>query len=266
MLEFDKKCNSFIIFLSTIKLIMIKKTLITILSLLLISSSYANSPLKGDSVMTPNSGVYSGALQNNSQNIVTPGYTSTNTNEFHYGTCPAGFTYHGNSQYPFQVRTVTTYYLGGIYAGQSASGWSDLDFDCTKMEYQTIGCPTNYTGTQSQSRLVSTRDGALDYGAWNTYSSNCTYVPPVVCSYSRYSTYVGAIGEVVTKYKTYIFKINDQIIATFENQIEPPKFGKYSIGAYKRTDAEGTCAGPGCGGDGGDSQTIVAKYEICYSN
>lgn len=153
---------------------------------LLFSSSYA-AVLHDDSVMSPNTGVFSGALQSNTQNIIPPGYTSTTINEFAWLACPTGFTYNGNSQYPSKVRTVTTYYLGGIYAGQSPSVWNDLDHDCKKIEYQTIACPTSYTGTQSQSRTVSTKDGnSYEYTSWYTYTTSCVYNPPTPVATCRY--------------------------------------------------------------------------------
>lgn len=160
----------------------IKKYLLLAGAFLISSSVHAANislALNGDSVMKPNSGINIGTTKSNTQNIIPPGYTSTSTIEITYGTCPAGYLYRGSIQYPDKIRTVTTYYLGGIYSGQSASPWNDFDSDCTTTQYQSIACPSGYNGLQYQSRLVSTRDGySLDYGSWNTYSSSCVYTPP----------------------------------------------------------------------------------------
>ena len=223
------------------------KNIILSLTIFALVSPVSAAQLKGDSVMTPNTGVFSGSLQGSTQNIATPGYTSSSANEISWGSCPAGFTYNGNSQYPAQIRTVVTYYLGGIYAGQSASGWSDLDFDCTKMEYQTIGCPTSYTGTQSQSRLVSTRDGALDYGAWNTYSSNCTYVPP------RASGVVDGIIASVRSSQYNGFGGGTPLTGNLRNQMGVSYGSRFGVTIY-RPNAQLNCvASSDWGGQGGDA-------------
>lgn len=130
--------------------------------------------LQGDSVMSPNGVLSSSTIQQNMGTVQTPAISSSNSNEIQWGTCPAGFNYQGSSVYPLQTRSLTTYYMNGKETGTSASGWTDLDSSCTKTEYQTIACPSGYTGNQQQSRLVATKDGnALDYGSWNTYQINC---------------------------------------------------------------------------------------------
>ena len=132
----------------------------------------------GDSVMSPNNNTSKNNINSSSFTIPTPSYTTLNQNDVQYATCPVGFTYAGGSQYPIQMRTLTNYYLGGIYVGQSASAWYDTDASCNATQYQTIGCPSGYTGNQLQSRVASTSNGYYDYSAWNTYQNNCVYVPP----------------------------------------------------------------------------------------
>ena len=146
--------------------------------LLVINPVYAQS-FVGDSVMNPNNNTSTSNVTTPSGNIAYPSYTSSNQNDIQYDTCPSGFTHNGSSQYPRQIRTLTNYYLGGNYVGQSASAWYDTDASCNATQYQTIGCEVNYTGQRYQSRTASTRDGnSYDYSAWNTYSSSCVYNPP----------------------------------------------------------------------------------------
>lgn len=154
------------------------KFIFSLILLLSLGNSPAFAQLHGDSVMTPTNNPSSSNVSNTSGNFFQPSVTSSNQNEVQYGTCPAGFLYAGGTQFPLQMRTVTTYYLGSQLAGQSASPWYDTDASCSTTQYQSIACPAGYNGTQSQSRLVSTSNGYYDYGAWTTYSSNCVYVPP----------------------------------------------------------------------------------------
>lgn len=147
-------------------------------SLLLALSPAHAQKFAGDSVMNPSNNTSSSNVNSSAGNLSLPTYTSANLNDIQYASCPAGFNHNGSSQYPLQIRTLTNYYLNGNYVGQSQGTWYDTDASCNAVEYQTIGCPVNYTGNQLQSRLVSTSNGYYDYGAWNTYQNNCVYVPP----------------------------------------------------------------------------------------
>ncbi|MDM8356186.1 hypothetical protein [Pandoraea communis] len=148
-----------------------------LLDLGLIASSYsANS---SDSVLNPNLNVPVPTAVNGGGSTQGPATTFTSVNEYQYEACPAGFTYNGSGQVPNQIRTVTTYYTGGIQVGQSTSPWYDMDADCTTTQYQQIPCPVNYTGVYYQSRSVATSDGdSLQYSDWTTYGNSCVYVPP----------------------------------------------------------------------------------------
>lgn len=154
-----------------------KAIVAALLDLGLIAGSYAANG--SDSVLNPDLNVNvptPGASGGNTQGPVT---TYTSVNQYQYEACPAGFTYGGSSQVPDQVRTVTTYYTGGVQVGQSTSPWYDMDADCTTTQYQQIPCPANYTGVYYQSRSVATSDGdSLQYSDWTTYGNSCVYVPP----------------------------------------------------------------------------------------
>jgi hypothetical protein len=155
-----------------------KKIIKLVFILLIGTSASAFAQYHGDSVMSPNDNTSKNSSTQTSGNYTPPTYSTLNLNDVQYGTCPAGFTYAGGSQYPIQMRTLTNYYLGGIYVGQSQSAWYDTDASCNAIQYQTIGCPAGYTGNQLQSRTVSTSNGYYDYSGWNTYQNNCVYVPP----------------------------------------------------------------------------------------
>lgn len=150
------------------------------LFILLLISSITNTFAQNgaDSVFNPSlsAGV---PAQSQASSTQGPGTTYTSTTEYQYGTCPAGFTYNGGSQFPLQSRTITNYYTGGQYVGTTTSPWYDMDADCQTTEYQQIACPVNYTGVYYQSRQVTTSDAGYQYGAWNTYANSCVYNPPI---------------------------------------------------------------------------------------
>jgi len=155
------------------------RTTIIIYALGLTYSINCFAAMTGDSVMSPGGLAASPTTQQSTGTYTPPSLSSISTNEFRYGTCPSGFKYQNGTQYPVEVRSVVTYYLGGELAGQSASAWSDLDTSCTKTEEQSISCPSGYTGNQLQRRTVATKDGnSYDYGEWNTYQINCVAAPP----------------------------------------------------------------------------------------
>lgn len=104
--------------------------------------------------------------------------TSVSYTEFQYGTCPAGWTYNGGTQYPLQARTVSNNYISGQYVGTTYSAWYDMDASCGTTEYQQIPCPAGYTGVYYQSRQLSANDGWIDYSPWTTYANSCQLIPP----------------------------------------------------------------------------------------
>jgi len=108
-----------------------------------------------------------------SNTVAMPGTTSTSSTKVTYGTCPAGFTYFGDTQYPKSQQTTITYYVGGQATGTKVMPSQDLDNDCTKVEYQSLQCPAGQTGTITQSRTVSTGDTGYEYQAWYTVSNTC---------------------------------------------------------------------------------------------
>lgn len=145
-----------------------------------------------DSVLNPDLGVSVQSAYGQAGSSAGPATTYTTVNEYHYGTCPSGFTYGGSTQYPTEVRTDTTYYMGGVQVGQSTSPWYDLDADCTTTEYQEVACPSGYTGVYYQSRQVATSDGdSLQYGDWQTYGDSCVQQIDLPTACSRAPEFAG---------------------------------------------------------------------------
>lgn len=108
-----------------------------------------------------------------SNTVAMPATTSTSSTKVTYGTCPAGFTYYGDTQYPISQQTTITYYMNGQVTGTKVMPPQDLDNDCQKVEYQTLQCQAGYTGSITQSRIVSTGTGGYEYQAWSTVSNTC---------------------------------------------------------------------------------------------
>ena len=162
-----------------------KNICLTILSFTMVGQLNAQYLMYNkDSVMTPSNNLSSNNIDYNTGSFQSPVITSNSSNEIRWTECPTGFTYNGNNSYPSEIRSVVSYYMNNQYNGTSYSGWYDLDSSCNKIEEQTISCPVGYTGNEYQRRNVSTRDGkSFDYSAWNTYQSNCVYVPPLKAGY-----------------------------------------------------------------------------------
>ena len=201
----------------------------------------------GDSVMSPNDNTSNNTVTGSAGNISLPSYTNENLNDIQFGTCPAGFTYNGSSQYPLQIRTLTNYYLGGIYVGQSASSWYDTDASCNATQYQTIGCPVNYTGNQLQSRLASTRDGnSFDYSAWNTYQNNCVYVPP------RAS---GVVDSIIASVRSAQFNgfSNQSLSGNIGSQMSVSYGTRFGVTVYRPSAQLNCVVSSDWGGQGGDA-------------
>ena len=166
-----------------------KKFLFVLFGSLCLLSFSVFSQYNNDSVIDVGVNVLPIPTQSSAGNSNGSPIVSLSSNEYQYGTCPAGFTYNGSSQFPLQVRTVTTNYSNGAYVGTITSAWYDMDADCSTTEYQQIACPTNYTGVYYQSRQVTTSDTGYDYGAWTTYGNNCVYNPPQPAYYSQDTYY-----------------------------------------------------------------------------
>lgn len=230
------------------------RTTIIIVALGVAYSINCFAAMTGDSVMSPGELAVSPTAEKSTGTYTPPPLSNISTNEFRYGTCPSGFTYQNGTQYPVEVRSISTYYLGGQLAGQSSSAWSDLDTSCTKTEEQSIACPSGYTGNQLQRRTVATKDGrGYDYSAWNTYQNSCVYVPPVTC---RFDLWRYMLREDVNQNSVrYSFFTNGSKSASYAGA--SPTWNGYRAGKLNRTDYFQD------GGDSGNTIGYTNYYEIC---
>lgn len=150
-----------------------KKTIALITSLLF--SNYVIAGSCDSACITPNSSALTQpATVSNPQPVGNANqYTSSSITQTQTGTCPSGFTVNGSPTYTSATRQIITYYLGGEPVGTNTTPWQDTNTDCTSIQTQTLPCPSGYSGTIYQQRVVSTGDAGYEYGPWNTVNNSC---------------------------------------------------------------------------------------------